>query len=233
MLGTAKRVHDRQGKHHDHRRRGQEEGHRGPLQPDPRAGRGDHLGLRPREAAGAPGQAVGRRRRHQGRRRHRGRGQGAQGSRRRRDACDPGRGRGGHRAGGGTALLYASRVLDKVATAPTTTSRSASTSSAAPCRRRSARSPRTPAMTAPWWRASHAGKQGPRTSASTPRPASTATWSRPASSIRPRSCAHALQGAASVAGLLITTEAMVADAPKPDNGGPPAMPGGGMGGMGF
>jgi chaperonin GroEL len=40
----------------------------------------------------------------------------------------------------------------------------------------------------------------------------------------------ALQGAASVAGLLITTEAMVAEAPKKENA--PAMPGGGMGGMG-
>ncbi|MDX1401907.1 MAG: TCP-1/cpn60 chaperonin family protein, partial [Kiloniellales bacterium] len=47
----------------------------------------------------------------------------------------------------------------------------------------------------------------------------------------------ALQDAASVAGLLITTEAMVADAPKKEE---PAMPGGGdmggmggMGGMGF
>jgi chaperonin GroEL len=42
----------------------------------------------------------------------------------------------------------------------------------------------------------------------------------------------ALQDAASVAGLLITTEAMVADRPKKDGG--PAMPmgGGGMGGMG-
>ncbi|BCJ91699.1 60 kDa chaperonin 7 [Terrihabitans soli] len=42
----------------------------------------------------------------------------------------------------------------------------------------------------------------------------------------------ALQDAASVASLLITTEAMVADAPKRDAGGPPGMPGGGMGGMG-
>ncbi|MGN6517184.1 MAG: chaperonin GroEL [Rhizomicrobium sp.] len=40
----------------------------------------------------------------------------------------------------------------------------------------------------------------------------------------------ALQNAASVASLLITTEAMVADRPKKDAG--PAMPGGGMGGMG-
>ena len=42
----------------------------------------------------------------------------------------------------------------------------------------------------------------------------------------------ALQDAASVAALLITTEAMVADAPKRDAGGPGGMPGGGMGGMG-
>ena len=39
----------------------------------------------------------------------------------------------------------------------------------------------------------------------------------------------ALQGAASVAGLLVTTEAMIADKPQT---GTPAMPGGGMGGMG-
>jgi chaperonin GroEL len=43
---------------------------------------------------------------------------------------------------------------------------------------------------------------------------------------------HALQDAASIAGLLITTEAMVAEKPEPKT--PPAMPpGGGMGGMDF
>src|ERR1700732_526344 len=40
---------------------------------------------------------------------------------------------------------------------------------------------------------------------------------------------QALQGASSVAGLLITTEAMVAEVPK-KQGSAPAMPGGGMGG---
>ena len=40
----------------------------------------------------------------------------------------------------------------------------------------------------------------------------------------------AIQGAASVAGLLITTEAMVAEVPKETA---PAMPGGGMGGMDY
>ena len=44
----------------------------------------------------------------------------------------------------------------------------------------------------------------------------------------------ALQDAASVAGLLITTEAMVAELPKKDAGhGHPPMGGGGMGGMDF
>ena len=43
---------------------------------------------------------------------------------------------------------------------------------------------------------------------------------------------YALQNAASVAGLLLTTEAMVADAPQ-DNAGGSGMPDmGGMGGMG-
>ncbi|MGA7311952.1 MAG: chaperonin GroEL, partial [Pseudolabrys sp.] len=41
----------------------------------------------------------------------------------------------------------------------------------------------------------------------------------------------AIQDASSVAGLLVTTEAMVAERPKKDLGSP-AMPGGGMGGMG-
>ena len=43
----------------------------------------------------------------------------------------------------------------------------------------------------------------------------------------------ALQDAGSVAGLLVTTEAMVADAPKKDAGAPPMPGGGGMGGMDF
>ncbi len=42
----------------------------------------------------------------------------------------------------------------------------------------------------------------------------------------------ALQDAASIAGLLITTEAMVAEVPKKQNAAMPGGPGGGMGGMG-
>jgi chaperonin GroEL len=43
----------------------------------------------------------------------------------------------------------------------------------------------------------------------------------------------ALQGAASIAGLLITTEAMVAELPKKQSAAMPGGPGGGMGGMDF
>jgi chaperonin GroEL len=42
----------------------------------------------------------------------------------------------------------------------------------------------------------------------------------------------ALQNAASVAGLLLTTEAMVAEKPEDKPAAPPGMPPGGMGGMG-
>ena len=60
--------------------------------------RRDHLGLRPREAAGAAGQAGRRRGGHQGRRRHRDRDEGEEGAGRGRHACDQGGRRGGHRA---------------------------------------------------------------------------------------------------------------------------------------
>ena len=42
----------------------------------------------------------------------------------------------------------------------------------------------------------------------------------------------ALQDAASVAGLLITTEASIAEKPEKKEAAPPMPPGGGMGGMG-
>ena len=69
----------------------------GPGQPDPRRDREERLRLRPREAAGAAGQAGRRRRGDQGRRGHRGRAQGAQAPHRGRGAQRQGRRRGGHR----------------------------------------------------------------------------------------------------------------------------------------
>ena len=112
---------------------------------------------------------------HQGRRRHRSRGQGEEGPRRRRHARHPGGRRRGHRRRRrrGAALLRSGRSTS--CARPTTTRRSASRSCAARCSRRSARSPRTPASTAPSWRARCSTRRTP-TTASTPRRASTATW---------------------------------------------------------
>ena len=42
----------------------------------------------------------------------------------------------------------------------------------------------------------------------------------------------ALQNAASIAALLLTTEAVIADKPEKESAMPPMPPGGGMGGMG-
>ncbi|MBF8283581.1 MAG: Heat shock protein 60 family chaperone GroEL [Anaerolineales bacterium] len=66
---------------------------------DPRAGRGNHLGLRPREAARAAGQAGRRRGRHQGGRSDRDGDEGEEGPRRGRAQRDA-RGRGGRHRGG-------------------------------------------------------------------------------------------------------------------------------------
>ena len=73
---------DREREHHDRRRRRQEGRHRRALQSDPRADRGNHLGLRQGEAAGAAGQTGGWRRDHSRRRLQRGRGEGEEGPRR-------------------------------------------------------------------------------------------------------------------------------------------------------
>jgi chaperonin GroEL len=88
-----------QGKHHHRRRRWQELRHPGPRQPDPPSDRGNHLGLRPRKAAGTPGQAGRWRSRHQRRRRNRVRDEGEESPRRGRSACDPRSRRRGHRPG--------------------------------------------------------------------------------------------------------------------------------------
>ena len=71
---------------------------RRPREADPHAGRGHHLGLRPREAAGAPRQARRRRCGHQGGRGNRDRAEGKEGSRRGRHARNPRGSRGRHRS---------------------------------------------------------------------------------------------------------------------------------------
>ena len=119
---------DRQGKHHHRQRRRQEAGDRGPRQPDQGADRGDHLGLRPREAAGASGQARRRRRGDPRRRRDRNRSEGEEGPRRGRAQRDPRRGSGRHRAGRRRRAAARQEGGRHASTTTTPTSRPASTS---------------------------------------------------------------------------------------------------------
>ena len=111
MLGRAKRVIITKEETTLVDGAGEKTGIEGRIESAPRSRH--HLRLRPREAAGALGQAGRRRCGDQGRRRDRGRGQGEEGSGRRRAA------RGARRSrsivpGGGVTLLYAAKALDKL-----------------------------------------------------------------------------------------------------------------------
>ena len=92
-----------QGRHDDRHRLGRQgvsaARSRGAGQADPQPDRGDHLGLRPREAPGASGEAGRRCGRDQRRRRDRDRDEGEEGSRRGRHARHQGSRRGRHRPG--------------------------------------------------------------------------------------------------------------------------------------
>ena len=131
--------------------------------------------------------------------------------------------------GGGVALARASLILAHAATPTTRTRSSASRSSARRSRPRCARSRRTPARTAPssaarcWRTASYSFGFDAQTGAYKDLVA--------AGIIDPTKVVRvALQNAASVAGLLITTEAMVAE--RPEKRAQSLPQGGGMGGMG-
>ncbi len=165
--------HDRQGQHDDRRGRGRVVGDRGPREADPDAGRGHHLGLRPREAAGAAREARRRRRRHQGRRGHRDRDEGEEGARRGRDARDQGGCRRGHRARRrrGPAPLRQGARRPEARGRPEGRRR---TSSAAPSKRRSAGSRTTPASRARLSSRRSRSRRKP-TSATTRRPTPTRT----------------------------------------------------------
>ena len=119
VLGSARRVVVSKDRHRDRRRRRHAGGHRGAQGAAAGGDRGHRFRLGPREARGAAGQAVRRRRGDQGRRRHRDRAQAAQGKRRGRGRGGQGRGRGGHhhrrrrRAGAGPfGADEAARVAD-------------------------------------------------------------------------------------------------------------------------
>ena len=98
MLGTAKRVRIEKENTTIIDGAGSKKDIEGADRPDQGADRGDHLRLRQGKAAGAPRQVGGRRGGHPRRRFDRGRGQGEEGPRRRRDARNQGGGRGRHRA---------------------------------------------------------------------------------------------------------------------------------------
>ncbi len=87
--------HRHQGRDHHRRGRRRRGRHQGPHRPDQGRDRQHRLRLRPREAPGAPGQALRRRRRPQGRRGHRGRAQGEEAPHRGRRLHRQGCGRGG------------------------------------------------------------------------------------------------------------------------------------------
>ena len=131
--------------------------------------------------------------------------------------------------GGGVALLRAKQAVDKLSERERRPSRSASRSCPARSKRRCARSRRTPVSRVRSWSARSLRR----------RVTSASTRSREEycdlverGIIDPTKVVRiALQDAASVAGILITTEAMVAEKPEP-KGAAPAMPGGGMPDMG-
>ena len=147
---------------------------------------GDHLRVRPREAAGAHGQAVRRRCHHQGRRRNRGGAQGEEEPRRGRPVRHPRSRRGGHcarRRRRARALPEGPRGPDGQASKAT--SAPASPSSAGRSRSPSSSSSRTSAARArSSWRPSRASRP---TGASTPSAWPTATCWSSASSTPPRS----------------------------------------------
>ena len=224
MLGTAKKVRIDEGRHHDHRRRRQEGRHPGARRPDQAADRGDHLRLRQGEAAGTSGEARGRRCRHPRRRRHGSRSEGEEGPRRRRAQRHQGGGRGRHsfRAAARRFSMPPRRCNGLTGDNEDQTAghrdRPQGDPGADPPDRRERRR-----------RSLHRRRQAARAevehlSASTRRPKSMST-SIEAGIVDPTKVVRiALQNAASVAALLITTEAMVADRPKKEAGGAAECP---------
>ena len=198
-------------------------------QPDPRPDRGDHLRLRSREAPGAPGQAGRRRCGDQGRRGDRV--EVKEKKDRVDDALHATRAavEEGIVPGGGVALLCAAKALEK----PQAGERRSEGRHRHRARRSPSRPSRSSSMPAPtarsWW-ASWSRRTTP-TTATTPRTA--VRRHVKAGIVDPTKVVRtALQDAASVAGLLITTEAMIAEKPKKDPAAARRLPGGGMGGMG-
>ena len=210
---------------------GESKQHRGAHQADQGADRGDHLRLRPREAAGARGQAGRRRGGDQGRCLDRGRDEGEEGPRRRRPARHACGGRGrrgpGRRRRAGPCAAMRSRSSRATTRTRTTASYIAKRAMESPLREIVANAGDEPSVVLNKV-ASGKGNYGYN--------AQTGEYGDMVEIgiLDPTKVTRtALQNAASIAGLMITTEAMVAEAPKkeePHNHG--GGGGGGMGGMG-
>ena len=212
--GSPRRRH--QGRHHGRRRRRLAGADQGANDPDQGADRGHHLGLRPREAPGAPREAGRWRRRHQGRRGHRGRAQGEEAPHRGRaldDPCGrrggPGRGRRHHAAAGDRGARQAQA---RAATRP-----SASTSSARRSRRRPVRSPTTPAPPA---RSSSSKVLGRELGEGYDALAGEyGDLFKKGIVDAAKVTRSALENAASIAAMVLTTETLVTDIPEKEKAG--------------
>ena len=217
-----------EGHHHDRRRRRRCGGDQGAHQPDQERDREHRLGLRSREAPGAPGEALRRRGGREGRRGHGDGDEGEEAPRRGRPAGHAGGARGGHRARRrrrAAAGLLGHRHQRQRLRQPRarTTSAPVRASCCGRSRSRCVSSPRTRAWRARWWSTTCARPR--KATASTPPPTrSSISWRRaiidPAMVTR-----SALQNAASIAKNILTTEAIVAEVPEKEGGG------GGGGGM--
>ena len=204
--------------------------HQGAHRADQAADRGSHLRLRQGEAAGARCEALRRCRRDQGRCCDRDRDEGKEGPRRRRAArnpCGRRRRRGGGRWRRADPRAEGGREARRLERGPGDRHHA---SWSARSRSRCVRSSPTPAKTPrSCWRRCKKGKGTYGYNAATGEYGDMLEMGI----LDPTKVARlALQNAASVAGLLLTTEVMVAEAPKDDDHkhGMPDM--GGMGGMG-
>ena len=215
---------DREGEHHDHRRRRWQGRDPGPDRADQGADRGDHLGLRPREAAGAAGQAGRRRGGDPGRRlRPRSRSRSARIASTTRCTRPAPRSRRVSSPVGGVALLRAIKALDSVKPANDDQRVGVEIVRKAlqwPARQIAENSGLDGAVVvgklleatdANWGFDAQANEYGDLVARGVIDPAKVVRT--------------ALQDAASVAGLLITTEAMVAEKPKKET---PDASGGGV-----
>ena len=231
LLGRARKRRRHQGRHDDRRRCRRRGRGQGPHRPDQARDRGHRLRLGPREAPGAARQAGRRRRRHQGRRGHRGRAQGEEAPHRGRHLGHPGRYRRGHRRRRrrGPGAQPAGRRQ----------ARPASSGDEATGRPSSARALDEPLK----WIAINAGFEGAvdgrRGRAREGQRGLNALTGEfedlvKAGIIDPAKVTRsALQNAASIAALLLTTEALIADKPEKPAGPAAAGAGCGRGGMGM